>query len=48
MKTIITIVACVLLGIVLFGFIAGDTNSLKSAATDLFNGGKTQLSTIVP
>ena len=46
MKTVIVIMATVILGVILYFFILGDSNSLKSEATRIFNSGIEQLETI--
>ncbi len=46
MKTVIVIIATVILGVILYFFILGDSNSLKSEATRIFNSGIDQLETI--
>ena len=46
MKTVIVIIATVILGVILYFFILGDSGSLKSEATRIFNSGIDQLETI--
>jgi hypothetical protein len=46
MKTVIVIIATVILGVILYFFILGDSNSLKTEATRIFNSGINQLETI--
>ena len=46
MKTVIVIIATVILGVILYFFILGDSNSLKSEATRIFESGIEQLETI--
>lgn len=46
MKTVIVIIATVILGVILYFFILGDSNSLKTEATRIFGSGIDQLETI--
>ena len=46
MKTVIVIIATVILGVILYFFILGDSSSLKSEATRIFGSGIDQLETI--
>ena len=46
MKTVSVIIATVILGVILYFFILGDTTSLKTEATRIFNSGIDQLETI--
>jgi len=46
MKTILVVLATVLLGVIIWFFVLGDNNSLKTEATRIFNSSIQQLQSI--
>ena len=48
MKTFIVIISTIVVGLVIYGFIAGSNNSMKSESTRIMNETVTELQTIKP
>ena len=48
MKDWIVIVGAVILGVILFGFILGDTNSLKTESQSIMTDVRTELQKVQP
>lgn len=48
MKQLIVLVGTIILGVVLFTYIVGDTNSFKTETSNIFNHGITELQKVQP
>jgi len=48
MKQLIVLVGTIILGVVLFTYIVGDTNSFKSEASNIYNHGIVELRKVEP
>lgn len=48
MKDWIVLIASIILGVILFGFILGDTNSLKTDSQSIMTGVRTELTKVKP